>query len=742
MNLISRSAWITSFTFATAVLMGLSCQNVAASPQKEKPGLPDKLESALLYPISEPITHETVEQIKTAVDAYLRNAARINTEPLLVFEFNAESSKRGSSEFYPCSELAELLMGAFRSARSTIAYVPESLAGNVLLPILACDEVALGQEAALGPITPTGVKVNPLSSRMLETIAQSKMRALPLLKGLLDPESDLREVRTNDGRVSFVMAEDLKEFERNHVVLSSQSAWDGSQRGVLLPDRARSIDLAKLLVSGREQLERHYRVELEAVDPSQLGPSVALEILVNGVIDQSRSDHIKRQVGQVVRARLEGSTEGRVALVVLKIDSVGGEPEAVKSAADAVAGLAESGVHSVAYIENEALGFSAMLALSCDEIVMKPSARIGRIAHSMTRDGANPIQDPQLIRLYAQEVRDLARRKLHPELIAAAMVDPGLEIVEVLDTQSNGVVFLTPEEVAAQPGRYVVRNKIEQAGQHLLLNAPAALQTGLVKETTEDFKSWLDSRGIKKFRTAQQTWVDTLVETLNTQWMSGLLLFIGLFMLILELKLPGVGLPAILSATAFLIFFWSHYLGHTADTLEIVLFLAGMVLIGLEIFVLPGFAIFGVSGILMVLASVVMACHTFVWPTSEYEFREMGWTVSKLAMTIVAVTVGAVIAGKFLPSLPLFRHMILKPEENSGGTGSQLATKPVDFDLRGPLGHLLGERGKTTIVCRPIGRARFGEDLVDVTADGFYIESGTDVEVIDVRGIQVIVKRC
>ncbi len=42
---------------------------------------------------------------------------------------------------------------------------------------------------------------------------------------------------------------------------------------------------------------------------------------------------------------------------------------------------------------------------------------------------------------------------------------------------------------------------------------------------------------------------------------------------------------------------------------------------------------------------------------------------------------------------------------------------------------------------RPAGKARFGDQLIDVTADGFFIETDSLVEVVDVHGARVIVKR-
>ncbi len=225
--------------------------------------------------------------------------------------------------------------------------------------------------------------------------------------------------------------------------------------------------------------------------------------------------------------------------------------------------------------------------------------------------------------------------------------------------------------------------------------------------------------------------------------MSWLLLFVGLFMLVIELKLPGIGLPAITSALAFLLFFWSHYLSGTADQLEIILFLVGMVCLGLELFVFPGFGIFGMSGILLMLCSIVMASHTFVWPTQEYEYREMGYTLLQL----IARPRGRRRRGRGPGPLPalssrFLNRLVLKPEPwtvvESADSSDPLPKPPLEGYES--LAFLVGETGRTTSPLRPTGKARFGNLLLDVTADGFYVESDSLVEVVDVQGTRVIVK--
>ena len=119
-----------------------------------------------------------------------------------------------------------------------------------------------------------------------------------------------------------------------------------------------------------------------------------------------------------------------------------------------------------------------------------------------------------------------------------------------------------------------------------------------------------------------------------------------------------------------------------------------MVCLALELFVFPGFGVFGMSGVLLILTSIVMASHTFVWPTQEYEYREMGYTLLQVTVAMVAVGGGAVVLARYFPSLPLFNRLVLKPEPWTGrrrrrpgrqadGRGLRLARLPGRRDRAG-----------------------------------------------------------
>ena len=105
--------------------------------------------------------------------------------------------------------------------------------------------------------------------------------------------------------------------------------------------------------------------------------------------------------------------------------------------------------------------------------------------------------------------------------------------------------------------------------------------------------------------------------------MAVLLLVIGGAALYIELHAPGIGIGGFVAAVCFLLFFWSRYLGGTAGWLEVSLFVAGVSCLLLEVFVIPGFGIFGLGGGALVLASLVLASQTFLWPRNEYQFEQL-----------------------------------------------------------------------------------------------------------------------
>ena len=400
-------------------------------------------------------------------------------------------------------------------------------------------------------------------------------------------------------------------------------------------------------------------------------------------------------------------------------------------------------MRTVAYIEDRAVGLAALLPLACRDIVFKKGSRMGDVRQVISgRNGPlHDLSEGQIAGL-AGKAEVWARLRGHPEAVARAMVDPETEILEAVDSKTGASRLILRTELAADPGRYQVGRTRKDPGSVLTVEADEAESYGRLGRVVNNAEELKDLYGLhgRDIRLEGPGWVDSFVDFLTEPVVSWLLLFLGVFMMVVELKLPGIGLPGIISALAFLLFFWSHYLSGTADQLEIILFLIGLVCLAVELFVFPGMAIFGLSGILLMLCSIVMASHTFIWPTQDYEYRELGYTLMQVTGMLIAVGIGAAILARYIPSMPVFNRLILKPEPWTPVEGEDAATRPVAESYES-LSFLIGETGRSTTPLRPTGKARFGNLQIDVMASNSFVEPDTLIEVVDVQGARVIVKK-
>lgn len=694
-----------------------------------QPAAPDTVPGERFL-IEEPINSEVFARIKAASKALISRNASQGKDPVLIFEFRPGKANPGGSDFGPSYDLANLISRDLAGGR-TVAYVPEALKGYAVLPALACGEIVMGTNASLGPITPEGSSVRAEFREVVKNLAIHTGRDPGLFLGLLDREADLRALRTADKQIHYVMADGVDEFAKTHQVVENNSAWAGSQRGVLMARRARDEGFTKLLSDDVVEVFNTYRLSGSlAGDPSLLAEPKAVWIKIEGRIDALKERFVAQRIQ---KARTEG-----INLIFFEIDSEGGLELPASGIAQLISDLKE--IRTVAFVDDRALGVAALIPMACDDIVMSKGSKIGDVSKVLS--GARDVGriGPEQAATLAIRARGLCQAKGHPPAIAEAMIEPNLVVVSAKDSKTGASGFFTQLQVDSEPGRYLDVVRIKEPGQVLTLTADDAATFGLgrVVSGQEDLKGLYHLKG-KPIRVDGPTWVDGLVQTLNDPFVSFVLLFVGIFMLILEVKMPGVGLPAITSVLAFVLFFWSRFLSGTADQLEIILFVLGLVCLGLELFVFPGFGVFGVSGVLLILVSIVMASHTFVWPTQEYEYRQMLSTLFQVTAVLVSVGVGVAFVGRFLPSIPLFNRMILKPEPWDGLDPDDPLAKATGDDV-GSLSFLMGESGRTTTILRPTGKARFGELLVDVTADGFYIEPETPVEVVDVQGSRVVVR--
>jgi membrane-bound serine protease (ClpP class) len=211
-------------------------------------------------------------------------------------------------------------------------------------------------------------------------------------------------------------------------------------------------------------------------------------------------------------------------------------------------------------------------------------------------------------------------------------------------------------------------------------------------------------------------------------------LFLGLIGMYIELKTPGVGVGGVVAATAFILFFWSKYLDQTATQLEIILFVSGIVLMLIEIFVVPGVGVFGLAGGLMVIFSLVLASQTFIVPRSEADLNELRNSITVVAAAGLGMMGLAFATRKYLPKAPLFNRLVLEPPPPEERITLSHREALADYT------HLIGVSGEAVTDLRPAGRALVSGQIIDVIAEGVPLDRGTPIVVVAAHAHRVLVR--
>ena len=193
---------------------------------------------------------------------------------------------------------------------------------------------------------------------------------------------------------------------------------------------------------------------------------------------------------------------------------------------------------------------------------------------------------------------------------------------------------------------------------------------------------------------------------------------IGIVCLILELKMPGVGVPGVIAAVCFVLFFWSHSQSAGLDLLAVLLFVLGLVLIGLEIFVFPGIGVAGVSGVLLVVFSLALVALEKRPQTSE-DWVGLLAMMAQFGLALIGAVLLAVLLVSYLPHIPYLNRLMLKPQADAEAAGDDLPEA-----VRPEMAALLGAIGVAATPLRPAGKVKFGDEYIDVVAEGAYVEAG------------------
>jgi membrane-bound serine protease (ClpP class) len=309
----------------------------------------------------------------------------------------------------------------------------------------------------------------------------------------------------------------------------------------------------------------------------------------------------------------------------------------------------------------------------------------------------------------------------------------------------SGIKTVLKESEARSPEaklRFEIGDVLPESGQNrfLTLGAERAEQLGLCEGVFESEADMLASLNIGDIQRTRMNWVDRTVYLLNRPWLTAILLIVGLVGMYLELAAPGLSVAGLLAALCFGIFFWSHALGGTSGWLEVLLFALGIACLFCELFVLPGFGVFGIAGVGLVVVSLVMAGQSFVVPSTATEWSLLqtnSLVVLGCVLGVFVLLIGQVLLLDSLPGLNRFRLPVTEIEV----VGESAWAGSLASDTRPQSTVAMGDRGVAESDLRPSGKVIIGGNLADVVTEGDYVDAGSQVQVVRIDGNRVVVRK-
>lgn len=715
----------TAHCLLLAALLSHPAWSAEEQAQEAEPG--SLARAARLIRVPVPIVGSVDTRVKQAITRLVDQWSAASERPVLILEFwPPEDETAGTgTEFERALSLARFLTSDKIERVRTVAYLPRSIRGHAVLPVIACEEIIMHPAAVLGEAGVDETSISQTVRQGYEEIANRRRTVPPpVALGMLDRQLKVYKAATPGG-TRYVNEEQLEALQKETNVQSLDTIVAVGDLGSFTGKDARLVHgFASHLAADRRELAAALNLAMEDLDwdPSLGGQWQAMRADIEGAINDLSVNRVQRGIEDFVRNQ-------RANLIWVCIDSPGGSPAASLRLANYLSALDSSEVRTIAYIAGEARADAAIIALACDHLIMSSSATLGGAGiHEPT---AEEIVDLR------EAVREISNEKARRWSLPVAVIDPKTVVHRYTLEGSNVVEYFCAEELAEQQNPQRWRQGPEQTtpDETLFVAAADAEKLGLARAVVDNLAELKQLYQLETEPVAlEPDWVDSLVEILASPQVAGMLLFVAGFALIGELSSPGLGVAGFISAVCFVIYFWSQTLNQTAGLLEILLFLTGVACIAVEIFVIPGIGVFGFGGGLLIVISLVLATQTFVIPKNNYQFQQLSYSFTTVLAAMAGMGVGVFILRKYIDTAPIIKHVLLNPPTGDELEERQQREAIVDFS------HLLGCQGTTTTPVAPSGKAQFGKEVVDVISDGEFLSPGASIRVVDVQGNRVLIE--
>ncbi|MBN2592173.1 MAG: hypothetical protein JXA81_01600 [Sedimentisphaerales bacterium] len=486
-------------------------------------------------------------------------------------------------------------------------------------------------------------------------------------------------------------------------------------------------------------------IAVEQNDAGTDTPTVKAAVIVcKGMIDDGLYKSIRRRTQIALNAGAE--------YVIYEISTYGG----LLQSADDIAKyfILEIGdkVHTVAYVTTEAISAGAMISVSCRDIIMRENTTIGDCAPIAIGTKLEGVEREKTESFTRAAFARAAEANGYPAALLKAMVTMQTKVYRIKNLQTGEGEFFEDQQLPDDPNKYDLDGKelIVDDDEILTLTAARAFEYGIARALVKDRAGaleYLKERDGVTFAgeplVLETLWSEEMVRWLNSPAVMAILVMIALLGVYIEFNTPGLGLPGLVAVICFAIIIGSKYLIGLANWVEVALFVAGILLLLVEFFVLPGFGIAGIMGIICVLVGLFGMLiknppNRLPWPDSPANWDMFLDGLMGLSFGFVGFVVLAWILSKYLPKFQFFSGLILVPAVAKQGTEMEISmTAPPE---RQTIGVNTGDIGEVVSALRPTGKARFGDAIVDVVAEAEFLDKGTKVQIIEIHGNRVVVK--
>jgi len=485
-----------------------------------------------------------------------------------------------------------------------------------------------------------------------------------------------------------------------------------------------------------------------ASEPNNLSedqPTVKAAVIVcKGMIDDGLYKSIRR--------RTQIALDAGAQYLVYEIGTYGG---LLKSGDDIskyfILDVAKK-AHTVAYITTEAISAGAMISVSCQDIIMLENTTIGDCAPVQIGAKLEGVEREKTESFTRAAFMRAAEANGYPAALLKAMVSMQIEVYKVQNLQTGEDEFFETINLPRDPNQYNLDNKelIVKDDELLTLTASRAFEYGIARAQVKTIAGALDFLARRdgvifagEPIVLKTMWSEEMVRWLNSPAVMGVLVMLALLGVYIEFNTPGVGLPGLAAVICFAIIIGSKYLVGLANWVEVALFVIGVLLLMIEIFVLPGFGIAGFLGIMCILAGLFGMLiknppDRVPWPESQLDWRLFNDGVLGLLFGFVGFVVLAWVLTKYLPKLQFLSGLILIPTAAKQGSEFEVSmTVPPEGKT---ISVNIGDIGEVISTLRPTGKAKFGNAIVDVVAEAEFLDRGTKVEIIKIHGNRVVVR--